>query len=273
MSPSETDSDLARGQPPAFCTDDDLGYQRSRTVFAEGSALRLDEPYRLAHLPLVAPAHPGVIARQEGRSYEMGRHPRVYSLVLPIDGTLLAASGPFMRLDDAMRRASFAHKIAWDILPRRADRLHATLCGTLSTGAAPAIREDLREALAAVGPFEVELRGLFCGNVNLGRLYLRVYPETRGGSNPIHTIQAAFGRPPGDLYLVGLYNLIDDLDIAETAALSGLIARWWDVPLLRWTVRDLWVLGACDDLVLDADIDTTLQLHGGASCPAPHSQP
>ncbi|KPF72973.1 hypothetical protein IP69_02805 [Bosea sp. AAP35] len=264
---------MAADQPQAFCTDDDLGYQRSRTVFAAGAAVRLDEPYRLAHLPLVAPAHPGVIARQEGRSYEMGRHARIYSLVLPVDGTVLAAAEPFLRLDDAMRRAPFAHKIAWDILPRRADRLHATLCGTLSTGDAPAIDAALRETIAKLGPFEVELRGLFCGNVNLGRLYLRAYPERRDGSNPIQALQAAFGRPPGDLYLVGLYNLTDDLDSRETAALSEMIGRWWDVPLLRWTVRDLWVLGACDDLVLDAEIATTLELHAGAPRPAPRLQP
>ncbi len=258
----------AAARPLAFCSDDELGYRRSRTVFADGAALRLDEPYRLAHLPLVAPDHPGAIARQDGRFYEMGRHPRVFSLVLPVDGAGLAQSEAFLQLDGAMRRAPFADKIAWDILPRRADRLHATLCGTLSTADAPAIGAAIVQAIAEIGPFEVELRGLFSGNVNLGRLYLRVYPEKRDGSNPIHAIQAAFGRPAGDLYLVGLYNLTDDLDARETAALSDLIGRWWDVPLLRWTVRDLQVLGACDDLVLDAQIAAVLPLHGGAPAPA-----
>ncbi len=263
--------DAAEG-PLVFCGDDDLGYRRSRTALPADETLRLDEPYRLAHLPLVAPDHPGVIARQEGRFYEMGRHPRVYSLVLPIDGAALAGSEPFMRLEGEMRRAPFAPKIAWDILPRRADRLHATLCGTLSTGDAPEIAESVRKTLAGIGPFAVELRGLFSGTVNRGRLYLRAYPEKRGGSNPIHAIQAAFGRPPGDLYLVGLYNLTDDLDAQETAALSDMIERWWDVPLLRWTARELQVMGACDDLVLDAEIEEYLPLHGGASAPA-HERP
>ncbi len=259
--------------PVRFCDDTELGYQRSRTPFAAGDALTLDEPYRLAHLPLVAPAHPGVIARQEGRFYEWGRHPAVFSLVLPIDEAQLAASAPFARLDSQMRRAPFARKIAWDIVPRRADRLHATLCGTLSTGEAPVIDPSVVEALSHVGPFQVELRGVFSGNVNRGRLYLRAYPERRGGTNPIHAIQAAFGRQPGDLYLVGLYNLIDDLDLAETAALAALIARWWDEPLLRFEATALWVLGACDDLVLDAQVAQVLPLHPGPAGAMPGLRP
>ena len=258
----------SQGNPTSFfCDDAELGYLRSRTVFAVGDGLRFDEPYRLAHLPLVAPAHPGVIPRQEGRFYEMGRHPSVFSLVLPIDEAALAASQAFARLDDEMRRAPFAGKIAWDILPRRAGRLHATLCGTLSTGDAPVIDTAMREALSRIGPFQVELRGLFSGNVNRGRLYLRAYPEKRGGTNPFQAVQAAFGRQPGDLYLVGLYNLTDDLDAGETAALAALIERWWDVPLLRFEATSLWVLGARDDLVLDAELAQVLPLHAGPAGP------
>jgi hypothetical protein len=244
---------------PTFWEDGELGYRHSLTAFAQGP-LVLDEPYRLAHLPLVAPDHPRVIARQEGRAYEMGVHPPVFSLVLPIDGALLAASEPFQKLDAEMRAAAFAPKIAWDILPQRSDRLHATLCGTLSTGDAPVISDDARRALARIEPFAVDLRGPFSGNVNRGRIYLRVYPEKRDGLNPIHEVQAAFERPPGDLYLVGLYNLTDDLDASETAALAEIIARWWDVSLLRFMVTDLWLLGARDDLVLDSQITETLSL-------------
>ncbi len=132
---------------PIFCTDGELGYRRSLTDFASGPLL-LDEPYRLAHLPLVAPNHPRVIARQEGRSYEMGVHPPIFSLVLPVDGALLAGSEPFRRLDTEMRAAPFASKIAWDILPRRSERLHATLCGTLSTG----MRRSFRTTPATLSP-------------------------------------------------------------------------------------------------------------------------
>ncbi|HEY5793571.1 MAG TPA: hypothetical protein VIU82_01035 [Bosea sp. (in: a-proteobacteria)] len=258
---------------PAFCNDAELGYLRSRTALPYGASLTLDEPYRLAHLPLVAPSHPGVIARQDGRFYEMGRHPRVFSLVLPIDEAKLAASEPLERLDDEMRRAPFARKIAWAVMPRRAGRLHATLCGTLSTGDAPVLDPAARAALSRIGPFKVELRGLFSGNVNRGRLYLRLYPESRGETNPIHAIQAAFGRQPGDLYLVGLYNLTDDLDAGETAALAALIERWWDEPLLRFETTTLWLLGARDDLVLDAELADVLPLHAGPAGRLPRLGP
>jgi hypothetical protein len=56
--------DLSEGDRE-FCTDEELGYGRSRFLFAAGTGLRLDEAYRLAHLPLVAPTHPDVIRARE----------------------------------------------------------------------------------------------------------------------------------------------------------------------------------------------------------------
>lgn len=250
----------ARPAPLAFCTDAELGYQRSLTDFSE--PLTLDESYRLAHLPLVAPEHPRVIPRREGKSYEMGRHPRIFSLVLPVEDAELQASPAFRELEAALRASPFASKIAWDLLLKRSDKLHATVCGSLGIGNAPVISPETRQALAAIGPVTVELRGLFSGNVNRGRLYLAVYPERRGETNPLQAIQAAFGRPPGDLWLVGLYNLTDDLDATETAALSALVQRWWNAPLLRFTMRELWLIGADDDLVLDSEIAERLPLGG-----------
>lgn len=259
--------------PTEFCSDAELGYQRNRTTFEPGQPLLLDAAYRLAHLPLVAPEHPHAIARQDGRYYEMGRHPTVFSLVLPIDEAPLAASTALSRLDDELRRAPFARKIAWDLLPRRADRLHATLCGTLSIGEAPVIDGATRAAIAAIGPFQVELRGLFSGNVNRGRLYLRAYPERRNVTNPLQAVQQAFGRAPSDLYLVGLYNFTDDLDAEESASLAELIAHWWNEPLLRFEATALWLLGCRDDLVLDADLTEILPLHDGPAGPLPTLAP
>ena len=255
-----TDAALATStsRAPIFCEDGELGYRRSLTDLT--TPLTLDESYRLAHLPLVAPRHPGVIARREGKFYEMGRHPQVFSLVLPVDDRALRASPAFLALEDALRAAPFAGKIAWDILPRRRERLHATLCGSLGLGEPPAIAAETRDALRRIEPFTVELRGLFSGNVNRGRLYLPFYPEKRAGRNALQEVQAAFGRAPGDLWLVGLYNLTGDLDADETAALAEIISRWWNKPLLRFTVSELQVMGASDDLVLDAHVETVLPL-------------
>ena len=105
-----------------------------------------------------------------------------------------------------------------------------------------------------------------------GRLYLAAYPEIHGGTNMLQAVQAAFGRPPGDLWLVGLYNLTDDLDAAETSALAEIVARWWNEPLLRFTATELQLMAAGDDLVLDGSVEATLPLgtaRGGARLPRP----
>lgn len=248
----------AAADQPVFCQDGELGYRRSLTDFS--APLQLDESYRLAHLPLVAPEHPGVIPRREGKFYEMGRHPRVFSLVLPVDDAALQASPGFRALEDELRTAPLADKIAWEILPKRRDKLHATVCGSLGIEEPPAVAQATRDALGGIEPFSVELRGLFSGNVNRGRLYLAAYPEKRDGANMLQTVQAAFGRAPSDLWLVGLYNLKDDLDAAETAVLDGIVTRWWNRPLLRFTATALQVMSAGDDLVLDGAVEQTLPL-------------
>jgi hypothetical protein len=236
----------------ALCDDADLGYARARTVFAPGATLRLDAAYRLAHLPLVAPEHPGVIASRPGAPYVHGRRPPVVSLVLPVAPETLDASPAFAALDAAMRRAVFAPKIAWEVVERRRDRLHATVAGGWSGDGeiCPALTPAERAALAAIGPFEVALRGVFSGDVNLGRIYLSLYPERRDG-DVLRRIQRALGRRESGLYLVGLWNLTDDLDATETAALAQLIAAWRDVTLARFTATRLRWLRSRDDLVLD----------------------
>lgn len=155
-------------------------------------------------------------------------------------------------LEPELKAAPFAGKIAWDVVERRRGKLHATLCG-----ASPAID---RAALANIGPLTLELRGLFSGSVNHGRLYLRVYPEKRDGENQLTRVQRLAGRRETGLYLVGLYNLTDDLDVQEAAALAALIERWWDRPILRWQVDALWLLASWDDLVLDSTVEETIPL-------------
>lgn len=217
----------------------------NRTRFVAGEGFAFDEAYRLAHLPLVAPHHPRVIPRKPGTAYERGRHGKTLSLVLPVpDCDHL--------LEQALKAAPFAAKIAWDVARRRRGKLHATLCGS-----PPAID---RAALTAIGPITVEARGLFSGNINHGRLYLRIYPEKRDGENQLERVQRLVGGRETALYLVGLHNFTDDLDTREAAALAALIERWWDRPILRWQVDALWLLAAWDDLVLDGGIEETISL-------------
>lgn len=245
----------------ALCDDDELGYRDSRTRFGEGDALLLDENYRLAHLPLIAPRHARVIARQDGKPYDMGRRGRIFSLVMPVPAEALRRSVAGRALEAELRASPFAHKIAWNILEQRRNKLHATICGSLASGeTAPRLGVVERAALARLGPLTIELRGLFSGNVNLGRLYLRVYPEKRDGLNMFHHIQRIMGCRETNLYVVGIYNLIDDLDSVETSALAKLIDQWWDEPILRFQAEVLWLLGADDDLVLRGAIAESVRL-------------
>jgi hypothetical protein len=243
-----------------LCGDHELAYLASRTPFEQGQGLALDESYRLAHLPLVAPDHPRVIAFREGRHYRHGRHEPIYSLGMPVADQLLRRSEAYRALEAELEASVLAPKIAWDVVERRRDKLHATICGSLSVGEPPSLDKKQRDALRALGPIPVELRGLFSGNVNCGRLYLRVYPEKRDGMNMFRRIQQVMGRSETLLYVVGVYNLVDDLDAAETAVLADLIARWWDRPLLRVQLDALWLLGATDDLVLGPSTVETIPL-------------
>lgn len=245
---------------PTLCGDHELAYLASRTPFEQGRGLVMDESYRLAHLPLVAPDHPRVIVFRDGRHYRNGRHEPLYSVGMPVADQQLRRSEAYVALEAELKASVFAPKIAWDIVERRRHKLHATICGSLSVGEPPSLDNTRRDALRALGPIAVELRGLFSGNVNRGRLYLRVYPEKRDGMNMFRRIQQVMERSETLLYVVGVYNLVDDLDAAEAAVLADLIARWWDRPLLQVQLDALWLLGATDDLVLGSSTVETIPL-------------
>ena len=59
---------------------------------------------------------------------------------------------------------------------------------------------------------------------------------------------------------MGLFNLVDHLESVEAEALHDLIQRWWDRSILTLDVNALWLLGASDDLVLDASVEEVIFL-------------
>jgi len=252
-------------QKSLFVDDVHLGYRRSLTPIKAGEALMLDPGYRLAHLPLVNPRHCDVIPHQEGKTYDHGRHPPVTSLVLPVPQEALEASPAYQELQEALGKAPLAEHIAWDLIQRRAGKLHATLCGGLAGLSVE--KEDkqseierIRKILSQYPSFDVELRGVFSGNVNVGRLYMKLYPQLWQGKNPIQHIQTALTERSSDLYLVGLHNLRDHLTLQQTAWLMEWIHHWWDRPILRFRVTHLWLLTSCDDLVLDSHKEACFDL-------------
>lgn len=124
----------------------------------------------------------------------------------------------------------------------------------MSVDTPPLLTNRQRSQLASVGPITCEVRGLFSGNLNIGRLYLRLYPERRPEGNPIRAIQRILGMKETDVYLVGVYSLTDDLSPGEAADLNDLISRWWTVPLLQIKSFELVLQGTMDDLALDSII-------------------
>ena len=131
----------------------------------------------------------------------------------------------------------------------------------LNAESRPCLIDMQRQELAELGPIHVELRGLFSGSVNRGRLYLRAYPESRKGENVFRQHSAQPGLPR-DRSLCGRPLQPD----GRSRCRGGGGARLPDRPLVgsarscSSTVDHLWLMGACDDLVLDSAIAETVSL-------------
>lgn len=228
-----------------------LNYASSRRVFRPGDTLAFDPAYRLAHLPLVAPDHPASIRAVPGQDYRDGTYlkPR-YSLVAPIRSPDLTASLAFQALERTLRAASFAPKIAWDLGERRATKLHATVVNGLAEANAQACAAAVARVLARLGPLSFRLGGPFVGNKNHGRIYFPVFPQAIDGDDSFGLIQDAVGGARTRFYVVGYYNLIDELDAAETADLAHILERWESATILETELSGLVVHATNDDLAL-----------------------
>ena len=243
-----------------YCDDSELSYEKYKTKFVDGHGLRFDEAYRLAHLPLVAPDHPRVIPTKPGSQYNRGVHDLIYSIAIPIPVDSLLTTENFTRLYDEFKATTFAHKLSWETFAQRKDKLHATICGAMSIGQAPDIDSRIYHELSTIGPVAISIRGIFSGNLNIGRLYLKVYPELRHGRNMCHEIQRIVGSPLTDIYVVGLLNFVEELDASEAQVLKKLLAMWWDIEFIQLRLENLWLLKSRDDLLLDGAIDQVIPL-------------
>lgn len=229
-----------------------------------GMALRLDESYRLCHLPLVNPEHPDVIAARAGTDYAMGRYaaPRL-ALVISVDGAALNASPVYRQLIARLRRSPFAGKIAWGSYEQRRHCLHATLRSNLQRDYRPAAIRGLAARLRTCPAFRARLLGPWYGDRNHGRLYLPLLPELRRGFDACRRIQRAAGGPEIALYVVGLLNFRDHLTPDETAALHTIIAAYRSRVVLEFAVRTVDLRATHDDLALDSRIVARIPLRGG----------
>ena len=119
-----------------------------------------------------------------------------------------------------------------------------------------------RSRLRTHRQFRARLIGPWMGNMNHGRLYLPLVPETRNGVDPCASIQRAAGRTPTGLYAAGLIHFRDHLNAAETLALRHILRDWRDRVLLDYTVREIWLQATHNALALDARILARIPLRG-----------
>jgi hypothetical protein len=240
---------------PLFATDDMLAYRRSRRRFAAGEQLLFDEPYRYAHLPLLAPDHSLSIDAPDGLDYRAGRYDATrYSLVVPVSQSGLAASQTFQSVDHALRAASFAPKIRFDICEKRARLQHITISGGFQAADIPVIEEKLKVWLRGAGALHYRLNGPFVGAKNFGRMYFPAYPSVLEDQQAFGLLQGALGNRPTGFYGLGYYSLDEELSADETAELQTITDRFADQMILDMPVKELWLLATNDDLALSGRV-------------------
>ncbi len=235
-----------------FVGDDDLGYLRQRARFEPGARLVLDEAYRSNQLPLLNPDHPRVIALPPGTDTVIGRHERLrFAIVAWIRPDVLGESAVYRDLVTALRDSPVAAKIDWRMAERRRDLLHATLWSRLE------LTMDLDEARRRLalahgtGPIDVAIGSFWMGSAfNRGRIYLPLYPERREEGDALALLQRRLGGRETGVYAVGLFNLTDDLDEAETTALAQVIGDAEGRIVAETTIREIALIETHDDLVL-----------------------
>lgn len=248
----------------AFCADGDLRYESSRHRFVPGEGFTLSEDYRLAHLPLIDPAHPKIIPAVPGKDYDRGYYatPR-HALAVHVATEILEASAVFRELDADLRTRAVAKKIAWATQAKRRDVLHATIAGPVDAPAADAYLRVGKAWLARSGNAAIRLGGPFVGNRNHGRIYLPVYPEKRDGADMYADLQRAIGARASGFYAIGLWHLADDLDAAEAASLAAWLDRWGGETVAILDDPRLGVLTTRDDQAIHSPVWRWIESAGG----------
>ncbi len=248
-----------------------FAYDASRRLYAEGEVLGFDENYRLAQLPLVAPGHPLILERTPGADYLNGRYERErLSLVAPIGWEVLTSGRSYREFAEELAAGPVGPKLAAGITEQRRDRLHATIAGGLQESDLPRIIEVVGRFLREHGPLHLRILGPFVGRKNTGRIYLPVIPEMIRGQSAFGHLQAALGLPVTNFYAVGLFNLTEELNPAETRELSALIGNWQDAVRLETRRSSLQILGTHDDLALSGR--SRADISAGTASPGHHGE-
>jgi hypothetical protein len=211
--------------------------------------LILDDRYRRRQLPLLEnrsepPWSPDSV--QPGEFW-----PPVRSVVLPIDAVAVGTDPAIGQFVADLRDGPAAGLVWWEGLARRAERLHATVCGAIDSEANPP--DIAGETMLAV------VRGPWIGRVNTGRIYLPVEIPDAADRRRLVSVRDHYDVPHRPL-LAGYLQLTDDLYGAAFVALRQLILEFQEAANIPLAVTALTVLETMDDLALRSRVVGTIAI-------------
>jgi hypothetical protein len=234
-----------------FTPDSQLRFAPTRHVFQAQAPFELGADYRLAHLPLVSPGHPRAIAAMPGKDYRNGRYSSARdALVVHVPAAVLDESPVFQTIEADLKASAAGSAIAWDIGRRRRDALHATIAGPFDPIAGDACARAAHAWLGDDAAPAIRLGGPFVGDRNHGRIYLRIYPACRDGTDAYADLQRAAGARVSGFYAVGLWHLARDLDPSMAAELAAWLDRHWAAEIAVIPQGRLAMLRTTDDLAV-----------------------
>src|SRR5262245_57326797 len=202
----------------------------------------MDAVYRTRQLPLVNPMHPDVIS-PDGE-YVMGRYAGGRMSLVGFVGLDRFLESPVYReLTRELRQSRVGAKLAWSLLERRHDRLHFTVQPSLHERVGVEPVERLVEPARSLAPFRVRITGPWLSqSLNVGRLYLTVYPELDRGVDRLRQAQRSLGGRETGFYGVGFHNKTDHLDACEAAELGVIIRTYREAALVECLISELHVI-------------------------------
>jgi hypothetical protein len=155
----------------------DLSNRPARGV---GEDHLLTESYATSQLPLVAPNHPEVVAKDPSKGYDhLGTYtlPR-YSIAVFIPAAMLFDNHVVRVLLEDLHASHVGKKIEWESFEARREKLHATVCGGLENRVDEESLENfVRDSIAGIPAFSARLFGPWFFSPKNGRIYLPMVAE------------------------------------------------------------------------------------------------
>ncbi|MEV4759994.1 hypothetical protein AB0J86_33530 [Micromonospora sp. NPDC049559] len=227
-----------------------LAAQGAEYDWAGHDELRLDSRYRTRQLPLLHDRPRAALGPDTGPGEYW---PPVRSIVVPIDGHLVAADPQMRAFLTELARSAVGKLVWWQGLVLRADRTHATLVPDNQSEPDPDPSSG-----GSSGGVMVLVRGPWIGRMNTGRIYLPVQAADRHCATYLAQVRARAGAERRPL-LAGYLQLTGAVTGAGYRELRDLVATYQSMAI-PMPVRQLWVMDTMDDLVLRSEVTARIPL-------------